>query len=218
MLNEKVYCPPIEIGQTVYLRNRPPGRNKIQDAWKPIPHRVVEIQGKTYRAEPVEGGPLKRVNRVDIRPCVSVPVTRAQKKSRCLSGPPVVVQEASLGLDEATDDGVVLEELIGASPGPSLSGLQLPAHTDYPEETMPTNSENRLESESAEHSEDSESELEVDPCEPEPEYEVESQAADSESEPTPVHEPASSPHRSQRSTAGQHSNLHHDPKVSVRPM
>lgn len=54
LLNNKVYCPPIDVGQTVHLRNRPPGRNKIQDAWKPIPHRAVEIQGTMYTVEPVE--------------------------------------------------------------------------------------------------------------------------------------------------------------------
>ncbi|KAL6467298.1 hypothetical protein MHYP_G00251020 [Metynnis hypsauchen] len=36
MLSEKVYCPPIDVGQLVYLRHRPTGRNKIQDSWSPV--------------------------------------------------------------------------------------------------------------------------------------------------------------------------------------
>lgn len=83
-----------------------------------------------------------RLNRVDIRRCVSVPVTRPQKKSGCLRLPQAAVQEARLGYDEATDHGVVVEE-VNANPGPSLSGLQIPTHTDYPEEINPSNSENQ---------------------------------------------------------------------------
>ncbi|KAG1936344.1 interleukin-1 receptor accessory protein-like 1-A [Pimephales promelas] len=56
---DKVYCPSIVVGQIVYLRNRPLGRNKIQDAWHSTQYRVIEIQGTTYTVEPVEGGPSK---------------------------------------------------------------------------------------------------------------------------------------------------------------
>lgn len=217
MLNEKVYCPPIELGQTVYLRNRPPGRNKIQDAWKPIPHRVVEIQGTTYTVEPVEGGPLKRVNRVDIRPCVSIPVVMPQKRSGSLSTPLATVQGESFGSDDITEDGVVLGELTGPSAGSSLSGFQLPVHPDSLEETVPPSSENELGPESATQSEDLETELEGEPGELEPEYNGESQEADLESEHSSVSEPDPIPRRSQRSTAGQHSNLHHEPKSVLDP-
>lgn len=55
--NEKVYCPPIGMGQLVFLRHRPLGRNKIQDAWSPTVYRVVDIQGTTHAVEPLEGGP-----------------------------------------------------------------------------------------------------------------------------------------------------------------
>lgn len=30
--NEKVYCPPVDVGQLVLLHHRPLGRHKIQDA------------------------------------------------------------------------------------------------------------------------------------------------------------------------------------------
>lgn len=56
---DRVYCPPVKVGQLVYLRHWSQGRNKIQDAWSPIFYRVVEIQGSTHTVEPVEGGPVK---------------------------------------------------------------------------------------------------------------------------------------------------------------
>ncbi|XP_024117618.1 uncharacterized protein LOC112139155 [Oryzias melastigma] len=80
-LNEKVYCPPIDIGQLVLLRHRPLGRHKIQDAWGPTFYKVVDIQGTTHTVEPVEGGPTKRVHRSELRPCVPpTPKPRTKKK------------------------------------------------------------------------------------------------------------------------------------------
>lgn len=69
----KVYCPPVEVGQLVYLRHRPPGKNKIQDSWGPTVYKVVNIQGSTYAVETLEGGPVKRVHRSNLRPCVASP-------------------------------------------------------------------------------------------------------------------------------------------------
>lgn len=48
LVKDRVYCPPVKIGQLVYLRHWSQGRNKIQDAWSPIFYRVVEIQGSTH--------------------------------------------------------------------------------------------------------------------------------------------------------------------------
>ena len=67
---DKVYCPAIGVDQHVYLRHRPAGRNKIQDAWGATVYQVVDILGTTYTVQPVEGGPVKKVNRVNVRPCV----------------------------------------------------------------------------------------------------------------------------------------------------
>ena len=53
---DKIYCPRIEVDELVYLRNRPLGRNKIQDAWKPTVYRVVEVLDSTYTVEPLEEG------------------------------------------------------------------------------------------------------------------------------------------------------------------
>ena len=46
--NEKVYCPPVDIGQSVFLRHRPLGRHKIQDAWGPTVYKIVDICGTTH--------------------------------------------------------------------------------------------------------------------------------------------------------------------------
>lgn len=69
-LNDKVYCPVINVGQQVYLRHRPLGRNKIQDSWGPTVYKVIDVQGTTHTVEPLEGGPIKRLHRADLRPCV----------------------------------------------------------------------------------------------------------------------------------------------------
>ncbi len=79
---EKVYCPAVEVGLHVYLRHRPPGRNKIQDAWSSTVYRVLEVQGTTYTVESVEGGPAKKVHRSNLRLCtnsVPMPMPRCRK-------------------------------------------------------------------------------------------------------------------------------------------
>lgn len=78
---KKVYCPTVQIGEHVYLRHRPPGRNKIQDAWSPVLYKVSEVQGSTYTVEPVEGGPVKRVHRANLHPWGNpVPVPRPRNR------------------------------------------------------------------------------------------------------------------------------------------
>ncbi len=110
--HDKVYCPTIEVGQIVYLRNRPPGRNKIQDAWHSTQYRVIEIQGTTHTVQPVEGGPIRRVNRVDLRPCVHIPGPVAPKRG---AEPILEVGEASTGDvdEEQFEEGIVLLECTG---------------------------------------------------------------------------------------------------------
>lgn len=93
------------------MRHHPAGRNKIQDAWSPTVYRVVDVRDTTYAVEPLEGGPSRRVHRVDLRPCVN-------------SDEEIVVTEHSLpssvfewlveqGKVEDADPGyVVLEEVI----------------------------------------------------------------------------------------------------------
>ncbi|XP_029902664.1 uncharacterized protein LOC115355879 [Myripristis murdjan] len=102
---EKVYCPPVALGQLVYLRHRPPGRNKIQDAWAATVYKVVDIQGTTYAVEPLEGGQVKRVHRSNLRPCVE-PVPMERRRRRAASH----VEEPTLSLESDTES--VEEEFV----------------------------------------------------------------------------------------------------------
>ncbi|KAJ7999930.1 hypothetical protein DPEC_G00199510 [Dallia pectoralis] len=117
--SDKVYSPPIEMGRSVYLRNRPLGRNKIQDAWSSTPYRVIDIRDTTYTVEPVEGGPVRRVNRVDLRPCVEKPVPTPRKRSTNqllepdrLVPSPTPLQIVESELEDSEVDGVVVEQLM----------------------------------------------------------------------------------------------------------
>lgn len=111
ILNEKVFCPKVSLGQTVYLRHRPLGRNKIQDAWSPVVYKVVDIQGTTHTVEPVEGGPTKRVHRTELRPCdLPRPRSGTEKVSPPKGNMPVVA-EAHTSDNCNERDYVVLEEV-----------------------------------------------------------------------------------------------------------
>ena len=71
--SKKEYVVPIKVGHRVYCRNRPLGRNKIQDSWSPVVYKVVDVteDEKGYVVEPADcSGPPKKVNRRDIRRCL----------------------------------------------------------------------------------------------------------------------------------------------------
>lgn len=107
---ERVHCPPVDVGQLVYLRHRPQGRNKIQDAWTATVYKVVDVQGTTYTVEPLEGGPVKRVHRSNLRPCVGpVPLPRGCRRAAS----PVVQPTSSLesGTEHVDPEFVLLEEV-----------------------------------------------------------------------------------------------------------
>ncbi|XP_059403406.1 uncharacterized protein LOC132136882 [Carassius carassius] len=93
-----VYCPEVEVGQQVYLRYCPQGRNKIQDAWAPTAYKVVEVHGTTYTVEPVGGGPAKRVHISDIRPCSRL-IPMPRRKVRPVEVPTSVLVEEIPSLD-----------------------------------------------------------------------------------------------------------------------
>jgi transposase InsO family protein len=58
----------LPVGSKVHLRNRPPGRNKIQDAWRGEVYKVEERWGDVYTVKPLQGSAkAKRVNRRDIK-------------------------------------------------------------------------------------------------------------------------------------------------------
>ena len=91
---------PLSAGERVYLRNHGVrGRNKIQDAWKATPYRVVSRQGANdvYVVEPADGfGEPRTVNRANLRLCVrgndnAVAPTVRRRKLPCV---PSVVPES----------------------------------------------------------------------------------------------------------------------------
>jgi len=62
---------PLHVGDFVYVRNRVPGRNKIQDFWRPELFRVTarrDPRQHVYTIQPVAGGLERVVNRRDLRP------------------------------------------------------------------------------------------------------------------------------------------------------
>lgn len=119
--NEKVYCPTVDIGQLVFLRHRPLGRHKIQDAWSPTVYKVTDIYGTTHTVEPLEGGPSKRVHRSELRPCAK-PVPKPRTKTRLQSSmqPQPVVMDMP---ESSGPDFVVVEEVL---PPQSVQTANLP--------------------------------------------------------------------------------------------
>uniref|UniRef100_A0A3P9MIP6 Gypsy retrotransposon integrase-like protein 1 n=1 Tax=Oryzias latipes TaxID=8090 RepID=A0A3P9MIP6_ORYLA len=190
----KVYCPPVEIGQLVYLRQWPQGRNKIQDAWSSVIYRVLDVQDSTHTVEPLEGGPIKRVHRVNLRPCPGpVPAPRKLKKDTSTStiAAPVEVRKENL---ESDPDYVLLEE------------------TTYPHLDQELNTDTDgvpdcqvLESWSTGGT--------VDGGTPLPGSELKDIVTNSMSgRDAETEVPVPAPRRSQRATAGLHSNPHHLPR------
>ena len=63
----------IDVGERVYLKHHPHGRNKIQDAYKQQVFKVVDGNRDTYTIEPADGTSSfqKRVNRSELKLCKS---------------------------------------------------------------------------------------------------------------------------------------------------
>lgn len=108
----------------MYLRHRPPGRNKIQDAWSPKVHRVIDIQGTTHTVVPVTGGSLKRVHRSNLRLCVG-PIPQPKPNSQ--SVPPFHGPEADPDSETECPDSepdFLLMEQVEKPASPRLEDLE----------------------------------------------------------------------------------------------
>lgn len=131
--NEKVFCPPVDIGQLVLLRHRPLGRNKIQDAWSPVVYRIVDIQGTTHAVEPFEGGPIKRVHRSELRPCAK-PLPKPRTKTRLqLSTQPVVEDQT----EPPEPAFIVVEEILPPRSVPAPTLPHAAAQSSLPVTALP---------------------------------------------------------------------------------
>lgn len=224
--HERVYCPPVDVGQLVYLRYRPPGRNKIQDAWAATVYKVVDVQGTTYTVEPLEGGPCKRVHRSNLRPCVEpIPMPRQRRRAVSPVDKPTLRESVCLESEtESMDPEFVLVEEVGYPVAEQVATLE-PESLDL----MPDELENRprdmaetvLESEDALEQDisdvpDDEAEAEPGPCSHSTSESISSPAEETDVRPVPaprkkkdnvrVNTPIPSPRRSERTTAGTHKN------------
>ena len=67
IFDRKVNEKPLQIGDSVLLRHHPLGRNKIQDNWKSLPHKVANVTGNVVKVVPADGaGSAKRVHRTEV--------------------------------------------------------------------------------------------------------------------------------------------------------
>ncbi len=176
----------------MYLRHRPAGRNKIQDAWAPTVYRVVEVQGTMYTVEPLEGGPCRRVHRVDLRPCVN-PVVEPAATEGSLEAPVAQFPPEKGGVETIDPECVILEEV-------TWPRLEETRNVDVSRSAeVPLAVESDLVQDGGEqHASESEQSM--------------------EHVPFPVintnlsKRPVLTPRRTNRANAGMHSNLFHEPR------
>ncbi|KAM9501779.1 uncharacterized protein Hap1MRO34_013895 [Clarias gariepinus] len=225
---EEVYCPAVEIGQHVYLRHRPPGRNKIQDAWSSTVYKVLDVQGTTYTVDPVGGGAVKRVHRSNLRPCnSSVPVPMPRRQKPPAKDIPTSALEAVMPSQEA--ECVLVEEVLcpreemGVASASKDSEPQVPELGDcsYYQAEQSETTGNRSEPESCELPENT---LEETPVSVEQEIgsvHLPAEHLVMRPMPTPrkkreecakLEVPCPSVRRTQRTTAGVHTNPHRLPQ------
>ena len=124
----------LAIGSRVLLRNHPQGRNKMQDAWREQPYRVVQRpdpSGNVYIVAPDDGnGPPKTVNRSELRECHFRVMARAaepdfQRPELHHHLPQPELQDNS---DSENDEEVMIFTTV--PPQPHVPALPPPQQTD----------------------------------------------------------------------------------------
>ncbi|CAM4557621.1 unnamed protein product [Leuciscus chuanchicus] len=117
----------------VYLRHRPLGRNKFQDAWSSTMYKVLEVQGTTYTVEPVEGGTMKRVHRSNLRPCNN-PVPMPRRRQTSVEEVPSPDSESEITSLEAecvlVEEVPCLKEKLTVEPASERQRQPVPGHRD----------------------------------------------------------------------------------------
>ncbi|KAL6462437.1 hypothetical protein MHYP_G00288590 [Metynnis hypsauchen] len=207
--SHKVYCPSVEVGEYVYLRHRPAGRNKIQDAWSPVVYQVVDIVGTTYTVQPAEGEPIKRVNRVDIRPCVNTPdLTHRNTGKKTVTTP---TETTGLDIDscDEVEDAVIIEEVsFNLNPRPDVENCFVDDCVQQPEDSdlISDHDPPVLEQAETEHVE-----TEIETCTTDQPCEMQA------STPCVRKAPIPAPRRTKRVTAGKHPNPYHEPRSVLEP-
>ncbi len=204
-------------GQLVYQRaHAHKGRMKIQDAWDPTTYRIVrcpEGQGSVYSIVPVDGGKVRRIHRSELRP-VYVPSDG---------------QIESLGLfplsedpeEWRRDDMIVM---VSGEPGMPVENelcMSLPAEEgDLDELTLvPCQQQEQpvqRQVDPVSQQQEQPVQLQVDPVSQQQEQPVQLQVDPvSQQQEQPVQLQVDPVRRTTRSTAGQHTNLHHLPQSAV---
>ena len=90
----------LPIGAHVYLRNRPMGRNKIQDAWDPSVYIVTDHREDVYTVQPIKGRRTPRyINRRNLQLCISEPRQQDTGNATQKEQPRRLVRD-----DESSDD------------------------------------------------------------------------------------------------------------------
>lgn len=199
----------------MYLRHRPAGRNKIQDEWGATVYQVVDVLGTTYTVQPAEGGPVKRVNRVDIRPCVKPPIQTPRNVTEPICEPEVVMetQSESGNSDGEAEEGVIVEE-VSFAVNPNLDTGNCPvrdcecesaeSESGLREVEVPVLSQEESESVEPESRSDQTSCVQAPVPTVQPKQKLSSVSR--------VQPPTPAPRRSKRVNAGTHPNPHHEPK------
>ncbi len=116
----------------MYLRYRPLGRNKIQDAWGATVYQVVDILGTTYTVQPVEEGPSRRVNRMDIRSCVSPPIETSRDGTVPPCEPELVLNKETETEEDPEKGGIVEEVSYCLKSNPNTEGSAARDYGDEP--------------------------------------------------------------------------------------
>ena len=100
----KTHPAALRLGQRVYIRSRPPGRNKIQDAWRPDVFKIIGIpdkDGDPYIIERADGfGQPDRVCRANLQPVVLPEVVPATAPAAV----GVVPEPSRSAAEECADD------------------------------------------------------------------------------------------------------------------
>ena len=101
--------------QFIYQINRLLRRNKIQHAWGPAVYSVDEMQGTTHAVEPVGGGSVRRVHRVNLRACAG-PIPEPRRGTvhqENLGNKHPAVHQEDISESESSDaEFVVVEEVM----------------------------------------------------------------------------------------------------------
>jgi hypothetical protein len=202
----------LNIGDTVLLRNRCLGRNKIQDRWRANRHRVTSQPcAQVVTVAPFTGGPAVTVSRRDVLPVEANPATEPTPVAAAAETP----AEPQLRWLESDDEDKWFIRPVPLTPGPIIQLPPAPAAAvpqggpDPPPQPPPQA--------------DNQPSGTLPPLPPRPRRKLDAtppQLPPRRAPPVPAKQAGATPippRRSQRRTAGQHTNPRNLPRTTVTP-